>query len=51
MNALQEKVLVVPARVLHEAGLFQGFSPAVDHYLLADQTRVDRLLQNLVASR
>jgi predicted NUDIX family phosphoesterase len=28
-----ERVLVVPARVLHEAGLFQGFSPRVEHYL------------------
>jgi predicted NUDIX family phosphoesterase len=28
-----EKVLAVPTRVLHEAGLFQGFSPRVDHYL------------------
>jgi predicted NUDIX family phosphoesterase len=29
----EEQVLVVPARVLHEAGLFQGFSPNVEHYL------------------
>jgi predicted NUDIX family phosphoesterase len=28
-----ERVLVVPTRVLHEAGLFQGFSPRVEHYL------------------
>jgi predicted NUDIX family phosphoesterase len=28
-----ERVLVVPAAVLHEAGVFQGFSPRVDHYL------------------
>jgi predicted NUDIX family phosphoesterase len=28
-----EHVLVVPTRVLHEAGLFQGFSPRVEHYL------------------
>jgi predicted NUDIX family phosphoesterase len=28
-----EQVLVVPARILHEAGLFQGFSRRTDHYL------------------
>jgi predicted NUDIX family phosphoesterase len=28
-----ERVLVVPTPVLHNAGLFQGFSPRVDHYL------------------
>jgi predicted NUDIX family phosphoesterase len=28
-----ERVLVVPTAVLHGAGLFQGFSPNVDHYL------------------
>jgi predicted NUDIX family phosphoesterase len=28
-----ERVLVVPAAVFHDAGLFQGFSPRVDHYL------------------
>jgi predicted NUDIX family phosphoesterase len=28
-----ERVLVVPTVVFHEAGLFQGFSPRVDHYL------------------
>jgi predicted NUDIX family phosphoesterase len=28
-----ERVLVVPATVLHQAGLFQGFSPRVEHYL------------------
>ncbi len=28
-----ERVLVVPTRVLHEAGLFQGFSPRLEHYL------------------
>jgi predicted NUDIX family phosphoesterase len=28
-----ERVLGVPTHVLHEAGLFQGFSPRVDHYL------------------
>jgi predicted NUDIX family phosphoesterase len=28
-----EQVLVVPARVLDEAGRFQGFSPRVAHYL------------------
>jgi predicted NUDIX family phosphoesterase len=28
-----ERVLVVPTAVFHAAGVFQGFSPAVDHYL------------------
>lgn len=28
-----ERVLVVPTAVLHDAGIFQGFSPRVDHYL------------------
>lgn len=28
-----ERVLVVPTRVLHDAGLFQGFSPRAEHYL------------------
>ena len=28
-----EQVLVVPARILHEAGLFQGFSRRTEHYL------------------
>jgi len=28
-----EHVLVVPTTVFHEAGLFQGFSPRVEHYL------------------
>jgi predicted NUDIX family phosphoesterase len=28
-----ERVLGVPTAVLHEAGLFQGFSPRVDYYL------------------
>ncbi len=28
-----ERVMVVPTRVLHAAGLFQGFSPRVEHYL------------------
>jgi predicted NUDIX family phosphoesterase len=28
-----ERVLAVPTRVLHEAGLFQGFSPRLEHYL------------------
>jgi predicted NUDIX family phosphoesterase len=28
-----ERVLVVPTAVFHETGLFQGFSPRVDHYL------------------
>ena len=28
-----ERVLVVPTRVFHEAGVFQGFSRRVEHYL------------------
>jgi hypothetical protein len=28
-----ERVLVVPTARLHEAGLFHGFSPRVEHYL------------------
>src|SRR5207248_645188 len=28
-----ERVLVVPTIVFHEAGLFQGFTPRVEHYL------------------
>jgi predicted NUDIX family phosphoesterase len=28
-----ESVLVVPAAVLHRAGVFHGFSPQIDHYL------------------
>jgi predicted NUDIX family phosphoesterase len=28
-----ERVLVIPTRVFHEAGAFQGFSPRVDDYL------------------
>ena len=32
MSTTEEQVLVVPTRVLHEAGLFQGFSPRVAHY-------------------
>jgi predicted NUDIX family phosphoesterase len=28
-----EHVLVVPTRLFHEAGLFQGLSPRVDHYV------------------
>jgi predicted NUDIX family phosphoesterase len=28
-----ERVLVVPTSVFHEAGVFQGFSPRVEHYL------------------
>ena len=28
-----EQVLVIPSRILNEAGLFQGFSPRTDHYL------------------
>ncbi len=31
--AIDEQVLVIPTAVLHEAGLFQGFSADVDHYL------------------
>lgn len=30
---LTEQVLAVPTRVLHDAGLFQGLSPRVEHYL------------------
>jgi predicted NUDIX family phosphoesterase len=30
---MSERVLVIPTRLLHEAGLFQGFSTAVEHYL------------------
>jgi predicted NUDIX family phosphoesterase len=30
---VSERVLVVPAVVLHEAGLFHGFSDRVEHYL------------------
>jgi predicted NUDIX family phosphoesterase len=30
---MEEHVLVVPTAVFHEAGLFQGLSPRVDHYL------------------
>jgi predicted NUDIX family phosphoesterase len=29
----QEAVLVIPTRVLHDAGLFQGFHTDIDHYL------------------
>ena len=38
----QERVLVVPTAVFHDAGLFQGFSPEVDHYLprLLDPVRL-----------
>src|SRR5262249_20199329 len=37
-----ERVLVVPAAVLHEAGAFQGFSPRVEDYLprLLDPARL-----------
>jgi len=28
-----EQVLVVPTRILHEAGLFQGFDRRIEHYL------------------
>lgn len=28
-----ERVLVIPTTVFHAAGVFQGFSPRVDHYL------------------
>jgi len=28
-----EQVLVIPTRVFHEAGLFQGLSPRAEHYL------------------
>lgn len=33
MNKMEEKVLVVPTKLLESAGVFQGFSPRVDHYL------------------
>jgi predicted NUDIX family phosphoesterase len=33
VSDLSERVLVIPAAVLHEAGLFQGFTPRVEHYL------------------
>ena len=29
----EERVLAVPTAVLHEAGVFQGFTPRADHYL------------------
>jgi predicted NUDIX family phosphoesterase len=29
----EERVLAVPTAVLHEAGVFQGFTPRTDHYL------------------
>jgi predicted NUDIX family phosphoesterase len=32
-DKLAERVLVVPTAVFHAAGLFQGFSPRVEHYL------------------
>jgi predicted NUDIX family phosphoesterase len=37
-----ERVLVVPTAVFHEAGVFQGFSPRVGHYLprLLDPARL-----------
>ncbi len=28
-----ERVLVVPTAIFHEAGIFQGFSPRVEHYV------------------
>lgn len=39
---MTERVLVVPTTVLHEAGLFQGFSDRVEHYLprLLDPARL-----------
>jgi predicted NUDIX family phosphoesterase len=33
MTSKDESVLVVPAAALHEAGVFHGFSPRVEHYL------------------
>jgi predicted NUDIX family phosphoesterase len=33
VSDLSERVLVIPTAVLHEAGLFQGFTSKVDHYL------------------
>lgn len=40
-----ERVLVVPTAVFHDAGLFQGFSPRVEHYLprLLDPARLNYL--------
>ncbi|MFO0969038.1 MAG: phosphoesterase [Gemmataceae bacterium] len=40
-----EQVLVIPTRVLHDAGLFQGFSRRVEHYLplLLEPTRLSFL--------
>jgi predicted NUDIX family phosphoesterase len=29
----EERVLAIPTAVLHEAGVFQGFTPRTDHYL------------------
>jgi predicted NUDIX family phosphoesterase len=31
-DKLAERVLVIPTAVLHDAGIFQGFSPRVDYY-------------------
>ncbi len=41
-ESAEEHVLVVPTAVLHEAGLFHGFTPCVDHYLprLLDPARL-----------
>ncbi len=33
MDAAAERVLVVPTAVFQQAGVFQGFTPRVDHYL------------------
>lgn len=33
IDKASERVLVVPTEVFHQAGIFQGFSPQVDHYL------------------
>jgi predicted NUDIX family phosphoesterase len=35
VSDLSERVLVIPTAVLHEAGLFQGFTNDVEHYLSA----------------
>jgi predicted NUDIX family phosphoesterase len=32
-DALSERVLVIPTALLHEAGMFQGLSQSVEHYL------------------
>jgi predicted NUDIX family phosphoesterase len=45
-----ERVLVVPTAVFHAAGLFQGFSPKVEHYLprLLDSAQLSYRPRSLV---